>query len=81
HRAYPTLCKGRFEIEGRREHALEEPTSLNTIDVLPELIRAGVKAIKIEGRQRSAAYIDQVTRVWRQAIDRAVADLAAYEPS
>ena len=81
HRAYPTLCKGRFEVEGRREHALEEPTSLNTLDVLPELIRAGVKAIKIEGRQRSAAYIDQVTRVWRQAIDRAVADLAAYEPS
>ena len=73
HRAYPTLCKGRFDVEGQREHALEEPTSLNTLDVLPELIRAGVKAIKIEGRQRSAAYIEQVTRVWRQAIDRAMA--------
>ena len=29
--AYPTLCKGRFEVEGERDHALEEPTSLNAI--------------------------------------------------
>jgi putative protease len=28
-----------------------------------------VRAIKIEGRQRSVAYIRTVTRVWRQAID------------
>ncbi|MFT3858936.1 MAG: peptidase U32 family protein [Aquabacterium sp.] len=78
HRAYPTLCKGRFDVAGTREHALEEPTSLNTLDVLPDLIRAGVAAIKIEGRQRSAAYIEQVTRVWRQAIDRAMAGLDTY---
>ena len=29
----------------------------------------GIAAIKIEGRQRSAAYVEQVTRVWRAAID------------
>ena len=34
----------------------------------------GVRAIKIEGRQRSPAYVEQVTRVWRQAIDAAFAD-------
>lgn len=79
HRAYPTLCKGRFDVGGQRGHALEEPTSLNTLDLLPALIAAGVRAIKIEGRQRSAAYIDQVTRVWRQAIDRAMKGLDAYE--
>ena len=31
----------------------------------------GVRAVKIEGRQRSPAYVAQVTRVWRQAIDAA----------
>jgi O2-independent ubiquinone biosynthesis protein UbiU len=72
-RGYPTLCKGRFVVEGERDYALEEPTSLNTIAVLPELIGLGVKAIKIEGRQRSPAYVEQVTRVWRQAIDAAAA--------
>jgi hypothetical protein len=31
-RGYPTLCKGRFEVEpGQRDYALEEPTSLNTL--------------------------------------------------
>ena len=67
---YPTLCKGRFNVEGHRFHALEEPTSLNTLDLLPELKKAGVVAVKIEGRQRGVAYTEQVTRIWRQAIDQ-----------
>lgn len=29
-----------------------------------------MRAIKIEGRQRSPAYVAQVTQVWRAAIDR-----------
>ena len=29
----------------------------------------GIAAIKIEGRQRSPAYVAQVTKVWRAAID------------
>jgi putative protease len=70
---YPTLCKGRFEaeIEGERKryHALEEPTSLNTLSMLPELFAANVASVKIEGRQRSPAYVEQVTRTWREAID------------
>ncbi|MGE0674849.1 MAG: peptidase U32 family protein [Methylibium sp.] len=70
-RGYPTLCKGRFIVGGARDYALEEPTSLNTLAILPELIEAGVAAIKIEGRQRSPSYVAEVTRVWRQAIDHA----------
>lgn len=30
----PTLCKGRFLVNGQRFHALEEPTSLNTLDLV-----------------------------------------------
>ena len=67
---YPTLCKGRFDVNGETYYAIEEPTSLNTLELLPELARIGVSAIKIEGRQRSPAYVAQVTRVWRAAIDR-----------
>ena len=37
--------------------------------MLPQLIAMGVRAVKIEGRQRSPAYVAQVTRVWREAID------------
>ncbi len=66
---YPTLCKGRFMVNGQRFHALEEPTSLDTMDLIPELTKIGVSAVKIEGRQRSPAYVEQVTRVWRAALD------------
>lgn len=66
---YPTLCKGRFTVQGVTYYALEEPTSLNTLELLPEMLRLGIAAIKIEGRQRSPAYVAQVTRVWRAAID------------
>lgn len=66
---YPTLCKGRFTVGSDTYHALEEPTSLNTLDLLPELHKEGIKSLKIEGRQRSPAYVSQITKVWRAAID------------
>ena len=69
HAGYPTLCKGRFQVAGQTYYAIEEPTSLNTLELLPQLLAAGVAAVKIEGRQRSPAYVAQVTQVWRAAID------------
>jgi putative protease len=75
---YPTLCKGRFEVDEATYYAIEEPTSLNTLELLPELLRIGVKAIKIEGRQRSPAYVGQVTKVWRSAIDACQRDPAHF---
>ena len=72
---YPTLCKGRFRVDDGDTpfHVLEEPTSLNTLELLPELYKMGISAVKIEGRQRSTAYVKQVTETWRAAID-AVSD-------
>lgn len=67
---YPTLCKGRYLVDDHKYHVLEEPTSLNTIELLPELMRANIASVKIEGRQRSPAYVTQVTKIWRQAINR-----------
>lgn len=76
---YPTLCKGRFRALDKQFHALEEPTSLNTMDILPRLHRAGVKALKIEGRQRSPAYVAKVVRVWRDAIDHYLENQNAFQ--
>ncbi len=66
---YPTLCKGRFEVQGETYYALEEPVSLNVVAILPEIVRIGVRAIKVEGRQRSPTYVAQVTRTLRAALD------------
>jgi putative protease len=75
---YPTLCKGRFEVQGETYYAIEEPASLNTLELIPELARAGVSAIKIEGRQRNPAYVAQVTKVWRAALDAFAQDNAGF---
>lgn len=75
---YPTLCKGRFDVGGETYYAVEEPTSLNTLEILPRLAALGARAIKIEGRQRSPAYVAQVTRVWREAIDSCLAERQRY---
>lgn len=76
---YPTLCKGRFDAGAEAGYyAIEEPTSLNTLELLPQLIKMGVRAVKIEGRQRSPAYVGEVTRVWREAIDQCAAQGHRY---
>lgn len=67
--AYPTLCKGRFESEGVKGYVFEDPVSLNAAHILPQLQQAGVTALKIEGRQRGKAYMAQVVKSFRQAVD------------
>lgn len=77
---YPTLCKGRFKVADHIYHAIEEPTSLNALDILPTLIASGVKAIKVEGRQRSPAYVAQVTKLLRRALDACMRASASWTP-
>ncbi|CAA7616369.1 peptidase (collagenase-like) [Magnetospirillum sp. LM-5] len=70
---YPTLCKGRFVANGKTSYLFEEPTSLNTLAMLPDLIKAGVTAFKIEGRQRGRAYVAAVVQAFRQGVDAVMA--------
>lgn len=66
---YPTLCKGLFRAGGQEGHLFEDAVSLDAAGLLPELKAAGVTALKIEGRQRSRAYVEQVVRSFRAAVD------------
>ena len=77
---YPTLCKGTFRVGEHTYHAIEDPVSLNAMELLPELAAAGVKALKIEGRQRSPVYVTQTTRVWRAALDAFARDPERFAP-
>ncbi|NQV18224.1 MAG: U32 family peptidase [Armatimonadetes bacterium] len=42
---------------------------LQLIEILPEIMKLNIKAIKIEGRMRSAEYVYQVARAYRMVID------------
>ncbi|QRM27685.1 peptidase U32 family protein [Microvirga sp. VF16] len=66
--AYPTLCKGRFKTKHSTGYIFEDPVSLDAATLLPGLRDAGVTALKIEGRQRSRAYIENVVRSFREAL-------------
>ena len=48
---------------------LLSPRDLNGINYLPELIRAGVKCFKIEGRLKSPEYVGVITKFYRKYID------------
>ncbi|WP_316927614.1 ubiquinone anaerobic biosynthesis protein UbiU [Proteus mirabilis] len=76
---YPTLCKGRYFVDKHCYHALEEPTSLNTLALLPELMAMNIASVKIEGRQRSPAYVTEVARVWHAAIDQCKKDPQGFK--
>ena len=45
---------------------------------LPALIQAGVDSLKIEGRMKTLYYVAAVTRVYRAALDRYLADPHTY---
>ncbi len=66
---YPTLCKGRFQGFGTEDYLFEDPVSLNAMGLLAELRTAGVRAVKVEGRQRGKAYVSRVAAAFRAAID------------
>lgn len=42
-----------------------------TLDIIPDLINAGVKSFKIEGRMKSKEYVGIVTSIYRKYIDLA----------
>ncbi|MFD2175201.1 ubiquinone anaerobic biosynthesis protein UbiU [Rhodobacter lacus] len=66
---YPTLCKGCFTSGSQTGHVFEDPVSLDARHLIPALAKAGVTALKIEGRQRSRAYVAEVVRAFRAATD------------
>ncbi len=57
-----------FEIELDNEYMMS-PKDLCTIGFLDEIVDAGVKVLKVEGRGRAPEYVATVTKCYREAID------------
>ncbi len=66
---YELISDGQLVPLGDRKYLLS-PQDLAGLEVLPELIRAGVASFKIEGRLKSPEYVANITRIYRRAIDR-----------
>lgn len=75
---YPTLCKGRFHIAEDDGYAFEDPVSLDVMNHIEALSAAGVTALKIEGRQRGKAYVGEVVRRLKDALNSPPAERARH---
>ena len=65
---YELIADGKPVPLGDRKYLLS-PQDLAGLDVLPEIVRAGVASLKIEGRLKSAEYVASITRIYRRALD------------
>ncbi|BCU76765.1 U32 family peptidase [Luteolibacter sp. LG18] len=73
---YEIVVDGEVRELGEVRYLLS-PQDLAAVDVIPGLVKAGVKSFKIEGRLKSPEYVAAVTRVYRKAIDDAIAGVAS----
>ncbi len=73
---YEIVVDGETRELGEVRYLLS-PQDLAAADLIPDLVRAGVKSFKIEGRLKSPEYVTAVTRVYRKALDAAIAHAAS----
>ncbi|MDE6696301.1 MAG: U32 family peptidase [Muribaculaceae bacterium] len=70
-----TLTDSSGKIIAKDKHLLSL-RDLNTMDILPKMIEAGVSSFKIEGRLKEAAYVKNTVAAYRRTID----NIIAYHP-
>ncbi|MBR3264672.1 MAG: U32 family peptidase [Erysipelotrichaceae bacterium] len=74
-------CRLRYELYDEEDKRIKtdtdyllSPKDMFLLNDIPDLIEAGVSSFKIEGRMKSAAYVQYVTSLYRKAIDNALSD-------
>jgi U32 family peptidase len=65
--------------ENERGTYIFNSKDLCMIEYIPELVKAGINSLKVEGRMKTALYVATVARTYRKAIDDFFEDPAIYE--
>ncbi len=68
---YTLEVDGRLRDMGERRY-LFSPQDLCALERIPEMLEAGVRSFKIEGRLKSPSYVAATTRAYRHALDKAM---------
>ncbi len=67
----PYQLKGEERFLGKKgEDYILSPKDMCTIEILPEILEAGVCSLKIEGRMKRPEYTAGVVRIYRKYLDR-----------
>lgn len=75
---YTALEKGKA-VSGTEPSYLLSPKDMCTVDILPEILQAGVYSLKIEGRMKKPEYAAGVTAIYRKYLDLYLRTGQAYE--
>ncbi|MBE9208562.1 U32 family peptidase [Nostoc sp. LEGE 06077] len=76
---YDLIVDGEIVDLQERKYLLS-PQDLAGLEVLPDLVKAGVTSLKIEGRLKAPEYVANVTRVYREALNKVMAELERPNP-
>ena len=68
-------CRMYYKSQNGSDGYLFSMKDLSTISRINELVDAGVRSFKIEGRMKSPEYVAVVTHAYRQAIDGNLANM------
>jgi U32 family peptidase len=68
-RGFGEVGRGRGDKEGGASRYLFSMNDLSALEILPELLETGITSLKIEGRQRSATYVEKVVGAYRRVLD------------
>src|SRR3972149_2754842 len=82
-------CRMKYKLMGKDEDRyiyiiadgsyLLSKSDLCLLDIIPEVIKTGVDALKIEGRMKSPEYVGIVTKIYRKYIDLYYSDPLNYK--
>mgnify|MGYP000920706262 CR=1 FL=1 len=64
---------GRDVLGDSAGNFLLSPRDLNAVDLIPQLLDAGIYSLKIEGRMKRPEYVATIVRTYRKAIDHYLA--------
>ncbi len=73
---YDLIVDGKTEPLGDARYLLS-PGDLYTLEQIPEIVRLGISALKIEGRYKDSEYVALTTRAYRKAVDEAWAGVSS----
>ena len=61
-------CRLLYEMNGEKKYFLS-PKDICTLDLIPEMVEAGIDSFKIEGRMKKPEYVAGVTSMYRKYTD------------
>lgn len=79
-RSHYTLTDGDGNVIQKNKFLLSLK-DLNLMNMIPDMVAAGVTSFKIEGRYKGIEYVKNITAAYRQAIDRFISGHSDYRKS